>query len=243
MKFQKVIRLYFRHDESFLRDVELILEFERPRINNTYRKSFKSNKLVLGENGTWHTLGNCLWKSPFPLAGYQDLHTIYPDLKDFFTKRMKIKKVSPTMLISEVKQMAEQNEPRIDDIRHRLIEIGMILAKNDMDSDIERALNTLKEVDFLPKRLADGILMLVGVKDDFAILDHTRYGKALASHGIALDFNIDETQILDVMFQHLGLTPRYLSVAVAEESSVGDEVHIVEALTRQLQNKSYALYW
>jgi hypothetical protein len=86
----------------------------------------------LGEDNIWHKLDTCVWKSPFPLVDYQDLQNIYSDLEDFFTKRMKIKKVRPTLLINEVKQMAEQNEPRIDDIRLRLI-------------DIEEALNSLKK--------------------------------------------------------------------------------------------------
>lgn len=156
---------------------------------------------------------------------------------------MKIKKVGPTLLINQVKRMAEQDEPRIDDIRLRLIDIGMLLAKNDVDSNVEEALNTLKKVAFLPKRLVDGELVLVGVEDDFAILDHARHGKTLESHGVALDFKIDEMQILDVMFQHLGLTSRYLSVAVVEGSSVEDEVRVDQALSCQLQNKAYALYW
>ncbi|KAF2704317.1 hypothetical protein K504DRAFT_507325 [Pleomassaria siparia CBS 279.74] len=206
------------------------------------RKDFNDNLLVLGENQVWYSLDTCLWKSPFPLTSYQDVSIIYPSLEDFFVKRMGIKQVSPTMLISEIEQMAQQDEPRIETIRLRLIETGMILAKSDVNSTIESALNTLKEVKFLPKRLADGASVLVGVKDDFFIVDHARYGRALASHGIALDFNVDETQMLDVMFQHLGITDRYLSVAVVEESSVGDEVVLDEELSLQLQKKAYALY-
>jgi hypothetical protein len=99
----------------------------------------------LGEDNIWHKLDTCVWKSPFPLVDYQDLQNIYSDLEDFFTKRMKIKKVRPTLLINEVKQMAEQNEPRIDDIRLRLIDIGMMLHKNDFDTNIEEALNSLKK--------------------------------------------------------------------------------------------------
>jgi hypothetical protein len=221
----------------------LILEYERSFADETYRSYFEIYKIVFGKDGTWHNLDTCLWGSPFPLTGYQDLQVIYPDLENFFTKKMKIKKVTSKMLISEVKRMAEQKEPQIEDIRLRLLETGMMLAKNSLEPDVERALNTLKEVKFLPKRLADGESILVGMKDDFAILDHARYGKALANYGVLLDFDVDETQILDVMFQYLGLTSRYLSLAVVEQSSVGDEVHQNQALSHELQMRAYALYW
>lgn len=198
---------------------------------------------MLGQNGTWYNLDTCFWKSPFPLAGYVDLQTIYPDLEDFFTRKLRIKKVTLAMLINEVKKMAGQKEPQVEAIRLRLIDTGMMFAKERLDSKVEGALDDLKKVKFLPKRLADGRSLLVGVEDDFAILDHVRYGNALSNHGVLLDFDVSETQILDVMFQHLGLTSRYLSVAVVEHSSVGNEVQKDQMLSRQLQIKAYALYW
>ena len=156
---------------------------------------------------------------------------------------MRVKKVSPAMLIKEVKKMADHKDPQIKAIRDRLIEIGTILGKVSVDSDAESALRDLRKVRFLPKRLVDGSLALVGAEDDFAILDHVRYGQALANHGILLDFDIHETQLLHSMFQKLGLTSRYLSMAVLERSSVGDESVQDPGLSRQLQARAYALYW
>jgi hypothetical protein len=168
---------------------------------------------------------------------------VYPNLEAFFVRRLGVKKASPSMLINEVKRMAEESAPRIPEIRKRLVEIGMMLTKIPKDESISRALDSLKQVDFLPKKLNRDSSVLVGVTDDFAISDHPRYGEALAEHGVLLDFQVHDTQIMHTMFQHLGLTHRYLSMMVKEVSVVGDGANEEEALSRQLQAKAYGLYW
>jgi hypothetical protein len=198
---------------------------------------------VLSGKKTWHSLSKCYWSSPSPLEGYVDLQGIYPNLKSFFTQKLRVKKASPAMLIKDVKKMAEQKGSQAKGIRDRLIEIGTILAKGDLDPGIEAALLDLLKVKFLPKRLVDGNLVLVGEGDDFAILDHVRYGQALADQGILLDFDVHETQILHVMFQKLGFTSRYLSRAVLEQSSVGHGSTRDVVFSCQLQARAYALYW
>ena len=128
-------------------------------------------------------------------------------------------------------------------MRLRVIEIGMMLARMSIDSSIAQALDSLKEVKFLPKKSSDGTTTLVNATDDFAIADHQRYGNTLAGHGVLLDFQVDEVQILHVMFKHLGLTHRYLSAMVKEVSRVDADSSENESLSRQLQTKAYALYW
>lgn len=198
---------------------------------------------MLGEDGSWHTRHTCLWSSAFPLAGFQDLSNIYPELESFFVSRLDIKKASSGMLIEEVHRMAGKPQPQISDIRLRLIEIGMMLARSSIDSSVARALDSLKDVKFLPKKSSDGTSTLVNVTNDFAIADHRRYGDALAGHGVLLDFQVDEVQILHVVFQHLGLTHRYLSTKVKEVSRVDADSSENETLSHQLQAKAYALYW
>jgi hypothetical protein len=188
-------------------------------------------------------LSACLWRSPFALAGFQDLSTIYADLENFFVKRLRVKKASSSMLINEVKRMATATPPRIDDIRTRLIEIGMMLAKSSIDDSISKALTDLKEVKFLPKKVSGSTPVLVGVADDFAIPDHQRYANAFADHSVLLDFKIHEVQSLHVIFRHMGLTHRYLSSMVKEVSTVGDSCNENETLSKQIQAKAYALYW
>jgi hypothetical protein len=198
---------------------------------------------VLDSESRWHTLRTCYWSSPSPLAGYADLQSTYPDLEDFFVRQMRVKKASPAMLIREVKKMAEHDNPKAKAIRDHLIEVGIILAKGNLDVDTGVALQELQKVKFLPRRSADGSLALVGVEDDFSILDHVRYGLALADKGILLDFDVSETQLLHLMIQKSGLASRYLSAAVSEQSSAGDGSVRHAVLTCQLHARAYALYW
>lgn len=191
----------------------------------------------------WHKLSTCLWSTPFPLAGFQDLSKIYPDLEDFFVRRLRVKKASTSMLINDVKRMSEQASPKIDDIRARLIEIGMMVSKGSMDGNIRKALDKLKDVKFLPKQEDATTNVLVGVMDTFAIPDHPRYCDAFVEHYVMLDFSVEEVHILHRIFQYLSLTPRYLSTMVREVSIVEDDAGEDESLSQQLQTKAYALYW
>jgi hypothetical protein len=173
----------------------------------------------------------------------QDLSTIYADLEDFFVRRLHVKKASPSMLIKEVKRMAEEVQPRVYEIRTRLVNIGMMLTKVTVDEAITQALASLKEVKFLPMRQISGPSILAGINDDYAIPDHERYSNAFAGYGVLLDFELDDMQTMNSVFMRLGLSHRYLSQLIKEVSTIGDDVQGDEGLTLQLQMKAYALYW
>lgn len=147
------------------------------------------------------------------------------------------------MLINEVKRMATEAQPQVSEIRTRLIEIGIMITKTSIDASVSRALDALKEVKFLPKKLVNGTSVLVQVTDEFAISDHLRYGDALAGQDVLLDFQVSEVQALHVLFSHLGISVRYLSTTVREVSRVGDDAVEDEELSQELQAKAYALYW
>jgi len=147
------------------------------------------------------------------------------------------------MLINELSRMASDSEPRIADMRQRLIDVGRMVAKSSIDEKLLNALDKLRMVKFLPKKAVDGGIALVGVDDDFAIMDHGRFGAAFADQHILLDFALEEVQILDTVFRHMGITHRYLSTAINEVSSVADDAVQNEALEQALQTKAYALYW
>lgn len=157
-------------------------------------------------------------------------------------RRLRVKKASAIMLINEVKRMAGEASPRLQEIRTRLIEIGMMLARTPIDDGTKRALNGLQDVKFLPKMIA-GTAVLVGIADNFAIPDHQRYSDALAAQDVLLDLQVHEVQSLHTVFLHLGLTQRYLSAIVKEVSTVGEGLTEDETLSKQLHAKAYALYW
>jgi hypothetical protein len=211
--------------------------------NISLRDEFDEKLLVCDGKNIWYSLKECLWNAPFALTGYLDVAIAYPALETFFVKRLGVKKATTSMLIKEVERMCHAKPPPIEDIRQRLIEIGIILAKSSIDGSVASALTSLQETKFLPKKASDGICVLVGVTDDFAIPDHQRYADALASCDILLDFRVHEVQSLHVVFQFMALTHRYLSSAVKEASSILGSCIEDERLSHQLQAKAYALYW
>jgi hypothetical protein len=150
---------------------------------------------------------------------------------------------SPSMLIKEVKRMTGEAQPQISQIHVRLVNIGMMLARIEIDARIAKALDELKGIAFLPRKLADGSAELIKITAEYAIADHQRYGEALAGHDILLDFRTDEVQILHRLFQYLGITDRYISTTVTEVSTINGDSIEDEDLSQQLRTKAYALYW
>jgi hypothetical protein len=207
------------------------------------RTAFKNHLLVFDNVGKWHALATCYWTSPSPLEGHIDLQAIYPDLEDFFTKKLRVKKASPVALIREIKKTAEQRHPKIEALHSLLINTGRTIATGKIDADATKALGDLHQVKFLPKRLRDGSVVLVDTSEDFAVPDHVRYGKAFADHEVLLDFDYYETQIIHAMLRSLGLEKRYLSLGVTEQSSIVNEGSQDHVLSRILRNRAYALYW
>jgi hypothetical protein len=207
------------------------------------RTEFDARLLVLGADKLWYPLKECLWNTPFTLTGYIDVAVIYPTLETFFVENMGVKKATPSMLIQEISKMAQEEPPRIDDVRKRLIEIGTILAKGTMDDDIAASLTDLQSVSFLPKKTTNSACILVGVTEMFAIPDHPRYAHTLRDSGALLDFGVSEVQCLHGVFEYMGLTKRYLSNVVEEVSSVGENCLEDGELSRLLRAKAYALYW
>lgn len=197
----------------------------------------------MGNDGEWYTLSSCVWKTPFELSGYADMSRIYPHLEDFFINHLKVEIASPAMLVTELTNMAKEDSPRISDVHGRIVDVGLIVARSSFDDSLEKAINELKEVKFLPKKDRGGNLNLVGIYDHFAILDHERFGASFSNQSVLLDFDLEETQRLHTLFKYLGLTSRYLSEAVHADTTAVENASENEVLTQDLKSKAYALYW
>ncbi|XP_014551211.1 hypothetical protein COCVIDRAFT_42474 [Bipolaris victoriae FI3] len=163
-------------------------------------------------------------------------------MESLFVQRLKVKRATLSMLIAEVKIMAEARQPHVENMKTRLIDIGKMLAKTPMDSSVSKALSNLKGIKFLPKMSNDGTSVLVGAEEDFAISDHQRYGDAFANSNALLDFRVHEVQSLHSIFEQMGLMHRYLSSLVKEVSDVGENCIEDAVLSQQLQVRAYALY-
>ncbi|KAF1971993.1 hypothetical protein BU23DRAFT_469303 [Bimuria novae-zelandiae CBS 107.79] len=189
-----------------------------------------------------YALRNCLWRSPFPLSGFIEVSLVYPNLENFFVKRLGVEKANPAMLIEEIKKLAKGSSPQIENIRQRLLGISRLLLKSGINDAVAKALTGLAKVKFLPQITRDGGKVLVGKDDDFVINDHQRFGDAFESQYILLDFSVEEVHVLNTVFDYMGFGVRYLSRAVKEASAVGEDAVEDESLTSAFRSRAYALY-
>ncbi|KAF2804529.1 uncharacterized protein BDZ99DRAFT_451599 [Mytilinidion resinicola] len=146
------------------------------------------------------------------------------------------------LLVPELVRLSELARPPVELIRQALMKIGMTIATKGMDEKLRKALEHLRGAKFLPFKTSDNVLEYKGLEEDFAILDHTRFGSAFEGRSVLLDFSLKEWQVLDSFFRHFKLDDRYLSVAVTEHTETSEEGLENEDLTLTLRAQAYALY-
>lgn len=209
---------------------------------NKRRRKFNEPGLVLA-GGKWCASSSCLWASPFSISEFEVIGTQYPDLERFFVKQLRVKSASVSMLVGQLTRLAKEQRPPVERMRQMLIEIGTTMARSGVDDKLSKALEGLQKVKFLPIKVLNSTPALAGIDDDFAIPDHPRFERAFQGHLVILDLSLDESQILDSLFRHLGLVDRYLSNAVKETSVVGEGALESRVLSQELRAKAYALFW
>ena len=158
-------------------------------------------------------------------------------------KQLRVKTASVSMLVGQLTKLAKEQRPSVERMREMLIKIGTLMERSGTDDKLSKALEGLQKVKFLPIKVLNSTPALAGIDDDFAIPDHPRFERAFQGHLVILDLSLDESQILDSLFRHLGLVDRYLSSAVKETSVVGEGALESRALSQELRAKAYALFW
>ena len=209
---------------------------------NKCRRKFDEPGLVLA-GGKWFASSSCLWASPFSISEFKVIGTLYPDLERFFVKELHVKTASVSMLVRELTSLAKKQHPPVGKMRQMLIDIGTTVARNGVDDKLSKALEGLKKVQFLSIKALSNTSAFAGIDDDFVIPDHARFETAFQGHLPVLDLSLDESQILDSLFRHLGLVDRYLSSAVKEASVVNEAALEDRALSQRLRARAYALFW
>ena len=92
-----------------------------------------------------------------------------------------------------------------------------------------------------PVKMPDGRKQPLTALDDFAIIDRQHYADALKNKVKILDFTLDEVRRLRPLIEWAGLTDRYLSRSVVEQTVVDDELCVEDRhLTRDLARKAGA---
>ncbi|CZR67299.1 uncharacterized protein PAC_17198 [Phialocephala subalpina] len=202
------------------------------------RERFEGGKLVYSSSPEgWHPLSRCLWSSTVTIPGKPILSNCYPDFKDFFVKRLKVKKASLETMIEDLKSLAGKRQ-FASDIK------AIILAASSMTPP-HSSFQELKGLNILPvKAHNDSEIQLWNTDQDFAIIDRSKLGElfrsALPRTASFLDFDIKDVHSLQPFLLGINLEHRYLSKMVDEDSEV-EEGSIDHDQTSKLRGKAYHL--
>lgn len=192
----------------------------------------------------WHSPSECLWSTDTSISDQVSIAGIYPDLEDFFVTRLRVKKLTISMLVSDLKSKATAKAPLGTASAKLLIyKINAMLPNEALDSRLQGKFNELEGVKCFPVRGKDGHVMLTDAKADFAIVDNKRFGEAFTHEADLLDFSLDEVHVLRPLLEATRLTNHYLSGLVEEVSDIEGSPAQSSELTDRLHLVAYALFW
>jgi hypothetical protein len=204
------------------------------------RDEFERKELVyIPIEKQWYPLSKCLWSSTVKIPGKATLSSDYPDLEDFFVKRLKVEKADFKNLVKELKSLAGNTDyvPEIKEIIHA---ISSMMPENGSLQDLEC-------LDILPVNSPHSKQsQLWNSGQPFAIIDRLKLGRgfrnAQPQAASLLAFELEDVKLLQPFIQAMNLENRYLSRISKEESkATGKALH--EGLTKQFQDRAYHLLW
>jgi hypothetical protein len=183
-----------------------------------------------------------LWNSPVELPGKTTLDNLYPGFRAFFVDALKVPIMTPTVLVQQLIELAEAENPLPDDSKRLIRALGQVLGRDEDAKIADTIWDRLIESAFFPVRVPNQATCLKSIKDDFCINDHKRYGEAFRDKAKMLDLEYEDMVYIHPLLQTLGLTNRYLSAAVCPETRY-DGATMNNDLTRQMRGLAYAFSW
>jgi hypothetical protein len=207
------------------------------------RDVIEKEKLIF-VNSLWHSPSECLWSTDTSISDQISIAGVYAIAKDFFTLKLRVKKLTISMLVSDLKSKATAKIPLSPTNAKSLIsKINTLLSNDSPDERLQEKFNELKSVKCFPVRGRDGDAILTNASADFAIIDNKRFGTAFTHEADILDFSLDEVHVLRPFLEATGLKNHYLSRLVEEVSDIEGSSAQSSELTLRLQGAAYALFW
>lgn len=183
----------------------------------------------------WFKVSECVWSSEKDIAGKACLEPLYPELTALFVDNLGVPKLSFALIYQELVQLDSSNAS-IDGVKSLLWSLKAVLP---LESGERPAFaDKIAFCPIFPANMPDGNIKLLTARDDFGIVDRQPYADALGSKIKLLDFTLDEVRQLKPLFEWAGLTDRYLSRSVLEQTVVDDELcmentNLIRNLTRK----------
>ncbi|KAN0122902.1 hypothetical protein V8E51_001228 [Hyaloscypha variabilis] len=186
----------------------------------------------------WFKASECLWSGEGVIPGKVYLEPLYPDLTSLFVDYLGVPKLSFALVYRELLNIGSST-PEISYVKNLLWSLKAILPSDT--SAIPAFADELASCRIFPVRMSNGSVQPLTANQDFAIIDRQNYADVLKNKIKILDFNLDEVRRLRPLIKWAGLTGRYLSRSVVENTVVDDELCIEdENLTYDLARKAGA---
>jgi hypothetical protein len=182
---------------------------------------------------TWVSSGECKWKSHKCLESVISLEERYPGLQGLFVDRLKIRDVSISDFIKELKSLSGQTQ-HLFKIKTILRRLNCLVGKKHLDVE---DLRTLKGLAVLPVR-RDTTEMRSCLDKDWLIPDRGVLQRCFEGHIWLLDFPVMDCADLDPSLKKLGLHERLLSSRVGERTSIAGETKSDITITNWLRTKA-----
>ena len=188
----------------------------------------------------WYKAGQCVWSSEGTSLGKPYLEPIYPTVVELFVDYFGVPKLSFKLAYQQLIEIGQKVSDDMSDIKNLLCSLAELLRVDSNEAKPSFG-DEARLCKVFPVLLPDGRLQALSANDTFAILDRQHYADKLKGKIKLLDFSLEEVRRLEPFIQWAGLTNRYLSRLVVEQTIVEDEIcNEDKQLTRDLLSKANA---
>jgi hypothetical protein len=201
------------------------------------RNKFETYNLVyLPSSEIWCPPSACVWTPASKVGEQFGVAEAYGELKDFFVGKLSIREPTAWTYIAELKNLSTEVPPDSEKIKQTLQTIQQL-------NPTSFHYDSIQHLKCLPIKLADGSTQLASATDPFLIIDRIEYGSLFSGSVTILDLNLQETHELQSSISALGLTNRYMSSLVTEQTTVrGPSTQPSAILSRNFRYKAKAIY-
>ncbi|KAL4881114.1 hypothetical protein BJY04DRAFT_218629 [Aspergillus karnatakaensis] len=215
----------------------ILEEFDRAQTRDSIRQSFTEHGLIyLKGQQEWVAPTSCVWTDMAKIGSKYGVKAEYPRLRDFFCNTLGIQAPSAANHIEQLRGLISSQPVNIAHVKECIEQINT-LSPSDED------LQTLRGLEFLPVKVPNRDVQLLGVTGKFFIADRREYLSAFQDRVPTLDFSLEECHRHRRLLVAMGLDERHMSVSVKEETFVDRPSHECSSrLTRQFRHKARAIY-
>lgn len=193
----------------------------------------------------WYKISQCLWSSTAEIRGKVIIEDLYEELETFFVEILGVKSLTFQMVYDDLVQ--PDSGRTVDEAKSAISSLNSFLIAEEEEEEEQASPpypKILLKSPVFPVLDQSGKVSLQSAADtDFAIVDREYLSVRFASRIKSLDFNLEETRILEPFLEWCGLGNRYLSQCVREYTSVstGGESRPITVPNYDLKRKAHAL--